>query len=435
MSRHLFHYLSKKAAATLLTLAFFSSAQAAPTCDSLSMPVVFVHGFMGAGDNWALQARRFVMQGHCHERIYMFDWNSMNGRQKSDSLLEAFLLAVLHRTKSKKLALVAHSAGGGLCYRFLKDSARSSLVSHYIHIGSSMLEKDAGPGGSIPTLVIGSRDDKIVPIYKGSRVSRQLILEGKDHMEVASCYESFEVMYEFLQGRPPENMPLKEEGDSLFISGKVLLFGNNRPLPGTEIAVYRFDAGKGKRLDRQPWQSLLSDESGRYPPFKCRQQEWLEFELSSAGRKISYYYKTGRSSDPHVYLRGFPKEGLAAMFLKKIPVDSSLSVIAAFSSGHAMIAGRDSLVANDVLLTPEKNAPAAKTLMAVFLYDNGDGISSYESHPDQGAGIFLSSLDMAITPGNEKRTTLSLHGEKLVLGNRPSDSAIDVVIFCGNDAR
>jgi hypothetical protein len=365
----------------------------------------------------------------------MFDWNSMGGRQKTDSILEVYLRKVLLETKAKKLVLVSHSAGGGLCYRFLKDSARAAMVSHYIHIGSSMLEKNAGPEANIPTLVIGSRDDKVVSISGGSKTSRQLILDGKDHMEVASCRETFDSIFTFLYNRKPARTIRREADDSIHLSGKALLFGNNSPLNVQSIHVYRYDGIEGTRLDRTPWKYLKTDENGRFSPFRCKQQQWLEFELpTTSGRKISYYYKSGTSSDHQVYLRGFPEKGLAAMFLKGLPYDSGRSVMAIFSSDRAMIAGRDSLLADNKLLTNELNAPASKTLMAVFLFDNGDGQSSYEYRADAGAGVFLSSIDMAIIPGKGKMTSFSYHGERLVLPNKPSDQSVQVAIFGGRES-
>jgi hypothetical protein len=434
MHQPAFKSLPIKVTTTLLILFFLSTVKAGTTCDSPTVPIVFVHGFMGAGDNWSLQARRFVSQGHCPDRLYMFDWNSMGGRQRSDSLLEGYLRKVLQESNAEKLVLVAHSAGGGLCYRFLKDSARASMVSHYIHIGSSMLEKEAGPDASIPTLVIGSRDDKVVPLSTGGRTRRQLILEGKDHMEVASCRETFEAIFSFIHEKKPLKIPLKESGDSVSLSGKAVLFGNNIPMSRLSIRIYRYDGLRGRRLDSIPWKTLTTDEKGRFSTFRCQQLQWLEFELSSAGRDISYFLKPGTSSDYHVYLRGFPEQGLAAMFLKGLPYDSARTVTAIFSSDHALIAGRDSLFADSMLLTNEVNAPASRTLMAIFLFDNGDGKSSYEYRADAGAGIFLTSIDMAILPGKGKTTRIRYQNEELSLPNKPSDRNVQVAILGKNNS-
>jgi hypothetical protein len=62
---HLFHRntLLKPLIALLFLISTSSISLAETNCDSTLFPVIFVHGFMGAGDNWSLQARRFVSQG------------------------------------------------------------------------------------------------------------------------------------------------------------------------------------------------------------------------------------------------------------------------------------------------------------------------------------------------------------------------------------
>ncbi|MFN5135810.1 MAG: esterase/lipase family protein, partial [Chitinophagaceae bacterium] len=56
-------------------------------CDASKRPIVFVHGFLGSGDNWATQMQRFSSNGYCNQRMFVFDWNSIARNKVTDSLL------------------------------------------------------------------------------------------------------------------------------------------------------------------------------------------------------------------------------------------------------------------------------------------------------------------------------------------------------------
>ncbi|NDC78430.1 MAG: alpha/beta fold hydrolase, partial [Chitinophagia bacterium] len=96
-----------------LTCIAGQAARAQAPCSSTLPPVVFVHGFLGSGDNWAEHARRLEAAGWCPDRIQAFDWNSIDRGSRPDSLLDLFIRQVLRRTSAGKVVLVAHSAGGG----------------------------------------------------------------------------------------------------------------------------------------------------------------------------------------------------------------------------------------------------------------------------------------------------------------------------------
>ena len=42
---------------------------ATESCDAAKRPILFVHGIMGGGDNFELQAQRFTSNGYCRSAI------------------------------------------------------------------------------------------------------------------------------------------------------------------------------------------------------------------------------------------------------------------------------------------------------------------------------------------------------------------------------
>src|ERR1051326_4335326 len=44
-------------------------------CDKTKRPILFVHGIMGGGDNFELQAQRFTSNGYCRDAIRAFDYD------------------------------------------------------------------------------------------------------------------------------------------------------------------------------------------------------------------------------------------------------------------------------------------------------------------------------------------------------------------------
>lgn len=400
-------------------------------CNSDHTPVIFVHGFLGSGDNWATQVMRFESNGYCSDRLFVFDWNSTGTRVKNDSLLNDLIDTVIRRTGAGKVNLVGHSAGGGLCYNYLKEGRNSRKVRRYIHIASAGIKKQAGPAGEIPTLVISSPDDKVIPRAGNADSAFRILIRGKDHLEVATCPEAFTAMYEFFEeGKKPVTASISPQISSPVLSGKVLMLGENTPLQGQEVLVYSFDERTGKRKEKKPIAKLITDNEGRWPPFVAPAGSWLEFLIEPAnGRAVTYYLEPQVRNNFLVYLRTIPSSGLAAGMMKNIPAKDNQSAIAVFSSGKAIISGRDSLAVNDIPLSTETLMPASGTTISVFLFDDGDGKSSLKPVKSMGPGIFLNAIDMMIPASDKKSVGVYLNGRKISVPCKASDKTVMVIIF------
>ena len=88
--------------------------------------------------------QRFASNGHCQDRYFAFDWNSL-AAAGADALLDKFIDSVRNVTGADKVHLVGHSAGGGRGYSYLSDPLRAAKVISYAHVGSNVQTGPAGP--------------------------------------------------------------------------------------------------------------------------------------------------------------------------------------------------------------------------------------------------------------------------------------------------
>ena len=413
-----------------LSLLFFSlNSIAQQPCDANKQPIVFVHGFLASGDSWSTQVQRFKNNGYCENQLFVFDWNTI-GSEKSDSLLEVFIKMVLTKTSATQLNLVSHSAGGGLCFSFLKDSMRSKLVSHYVHIGSVNMTGAAGTHNEIPTMNIFSPDDKVV---KGTFIDgvTNIKEDGMDHLQVATSVASFEAMYSFFN---EEKMPAAKEmmfhktGKST-ISGRAVTLGENTPLSKDSIFLYEFDAQKGERISKKPI-VLITDSNGYWPSTFVNSNSYVEFELRPKNGRVIHYFIEPQATDNNlIYLRSIATTGIAGKMLHAIPKNDTTVALAIFSTDHAIVYGRDSLTIDGINLSTPELTTAKKTIVASFLFDDGDGITSAKAIKSFGIGVFLNAVDVFIKADSTQHSSIYYNGKRISLPRIASKDGVMVAIF------
>lgn len=403
--------------------------QAQSPCSSALPPVVFVHGFLGSGDNWAEHARRLEASGWCPERIQAFDWNSLDRGGRTDSLLDVFIRKVLQRTGAGKVVLVAHSAGGGVCARLLSVPARAALVSHYVHIGSSPLP---APPGGVPTLNIYSKGDLIASRATDIPGAVNLRLEDPDHLEVATCEAGFRAILDFVSPGSSPTIPVGSRRTLRWqVSGRAVVLGENTPLAGAQVEAWPYDTLTGKRLTAVPAWSGLADSTGRWRGFEASDGSAYTFVLRPRqGRVVQYFLGPVRHHRRFTYLRALPSSGMAAMLLSGIPSDSGTSALAVFTANRAVLQGRDTLACNGTPLSGPELTPPAKTCIALFLYDAGrDGIGTGRPMGMFSAAPFLNGADMLLPAGASRNIRLQYNGRVRVLPAVPSRESVMVAVF------
>ena len=420
----------------LLFLLFFplmSFSQQGPGCSDDRNPVVLVHGFLASGDTWSAQVNRLQKNGYCRDRIFLFDWNTTGGNiQKTGALLDAMIDSARKYCHTQQVDLAGHSAGGGLCYNYLTDSVNSLKVAHYIHIGSSPLKGPAGFKGNVPTLIISSEDDKVTGVQKEITGVESIRQKGQDHVQVQTSWETFQAIYSFLNnGKAPLHIAKAPSiRPTVKLSGRAVYFGDNEPVSTDSILLYAVDPGTGFRKTSKPLHIIRSDNRGYWPAVEVASSQQLEWEIHPpGGRVISYFLEPQADDNSCVYLRCLPATGMVSAIFRKLPSDSVQSVLAVFTSQQAMIHGRDSLLVDGTVLTSEELAPANRTILASFIFDDGDGQSSGKLLRSFGMGFFLNGVDKQILAGKDRSIRIFFNGRTMLLPCRPSAEALMVAVF------
>jgi hypothetical protein len=399
-------------------------------------PIVFVHGFLASGDTWATQIQRFSSNGYCEDRLFVFDWNTLGGKQKNDSLLDVFIDKVLQKTKAEKIDLVGHSAGGGLCYGYLNDSVRCTKVAHYVHIGSNKMKATAGPTANIPTMNIYSVDDKVVRSSGDIPGAINVKQTGYDHLQTATTASSFLSMYQFFTGKTGNAAIVQSPGFYKHVSGKGVLLGENTPLAFDSFRVFIFnpqtgihtvDKKRGKADPYVNWTVFGNDGSWG---FALNKDCYTEFEVRPKNaRSIFYYFEPPMRNNHNMYIRALPATGMAASMLKGIPSNDTQTALVIFTANQAVINGRDTLAIDSIPLSLPQLTPAGKTAIASFVFDDGDGVTTGKPLKSFGAAPFLSGVDVFIPADDKKTMRIYFNGRSMVVPRRRSSEGIMVVVF------
>lgn len=389
------------------------------------LPIVFVHGMLASGDTWTLQFQRFEQQGYKSYQLEVVDWNTVSFGRFNSNALDSVINKVLQTTGATQVNLVGHSAGGGVCLNYLSNPENAAKVAHYAHIGSGKI----GKVPSVATMNIYSLDDKI---SGGSDINgvTNIALQKKDHYEVATSVETFNALFQFFNNAAPVNgLP----AFTVFnIAGKAVSFGENKAEINATIEIFELDAATGKRKNSKSVFTTKTDSLGKWEGLKAKPNTYYEFVVKPAdtGKRVVHYYKEPFTANNQlVYLRVLGSSGMAAMITKKLPTDNNQSVLAIFSANHAVINDRDSLTVNDIVLSNQKFANAAKTAIAFFLFDDGDAQTSANTHAGMSMLPFINMVDIFLLAG-KKNIQLYFNGRRMVLPSLASaKEGIMVAVF------
>lgn len=394
-------------------------------------PIVFVHGFLGAGDTWRNAIQGFVDNGYCRERLFVMDWNSLGGGRTPWILLDSFINMVLAKTGASDVDLVGHSAGGGMGYAYLADSVRARKVARYVHVGS-FLQK--GPAGGRPTLNIWSDADKVA---RGGEIpgAVNVKIAGADHYEVATSDSSVKAMYDFLIRWPPRFVTTAKR--LIDVGGRVVSMGENKAQATSMItlipdAVTPARKSKQKKAEQLPI-PLATDSNGRWS-FK-NLNAGLGFLLkvdNQVSRKL-YYYFPGFSRDQYLlYLRTFPSgNNMIGNLFKILPAKTDQTTLVIYSSNKAIISGRNQLEVNGITLsTPEFCSPD-QTSISFFLFDDGNEKTDLKPLGGMGTGFpFLRMIDFYLKAGtNARPIEIKYNGKIIRTPAIPSSDGVLVVVL------
>ncbi len=425
---------------------------ALPGCENAPRPIVFVHGFMGGGDNYAKTVMRFGSNGYCPEYLRAFDWNTLSFDMEGNvEDLVAFIDQVLKETHAEKVDLVGHSRGGQLGYEFLSDEKRAKKVAHYVHVASFC---DLEFPGSVPVLVLSSDEDTVVGPCSIEGAENQDV-DGADHLQMVTLPEVFVAMFRFFNdGQRPVTADILPQG-SVTLAGKALAFGTNQPAVGAVVEIYPLNAATGERLEANPAARFTVGEDGVWGPFPADPSTFYEFMISETGPRPFHYYRQPFShSDALVYLRVVPDaDPLLDLVLGAITYDDRSSILVLFSANQALYHGRDTATLDGLdLATPEMVPPPPDrtSTIAIFIFDtDGDGQTDGGPIPIQIPALpflrmpggaqgsdqpsefpFFRQYDAFLDASTRRTVTVTMNGAALNVPTWKSDSeGVIVVVF------
>ncbi|MFZ4542902.1 MAG: alpha/beta fold hydrolase [Saprospiraceae bacterium] len=403
-----------------------------PPPDTSFRPIVMIHGLLASGDTYTSFAQRFTSNGYKWSKIYAYDWNTLAQGANDVLNLDKFIDQVRLSSGYAQVELIGHSAGGGLGYNYLKDASRAAKVAHYVHIGSSAQAGPAGPSANIPTLNIWSDGDKIVQgaDIKGA-INVKLI--ALDHYQVATSAASFEAAYQFFKDEKPKTTEISWENTPC-IGGRVLTFGENQPAAAATVKVFEVNSVSGERISDTPIYETITDANGNWSPVIIKPAVNYELEVreTGAGKRALHYYREGFiHNNLLVYLRTIPPPtSLAGLLLSGLPNNSEQSVLNVFSSSQAIINGRDSLIVDNNILSTASIAPASKTMIALFLYDNNRNNKSDFTPITLYASLsFLNGIDQFFDTKKVGPIEVLMNKRKLAVQRWKASEDIVVAVF------
>jgi pimeloyl-ACP methyl ester carboxylesterase len=396
------------------------------------VPIVMVHGFLASGDTYAKQVQRFVANGICKEKLFVFDWNSL-GLQNNTSRLNTFINTILEETGAEHVYLAGHSAGGGLSYSLLEFTDPAGKVAKYVHIGSSPAATLPGPDNNIPTLNIFSAAD---PVASAGDIPGAINVDlvDKDHYEVATSLETFIAMYNFFFGEDPAVIDLFDPSDTYEINGRALSFGENLPAPNAWIEIYELDEATGFRVTDEPQFRFRPGPQGFWGPIDIKANTYYEFLVYNnlpGNRPVHYYREPFRFDDQLVYLRTFPPPlSLGNTFLSGIPTSNEMATVTFFGASQAVVNGRDNLKVNGTVVSTPELTEAEQSIIAMFLYDRGDQVSSFSADPAFASLPFLTGVDAFFPTAVPETIEMEFNSRIIRMRNWPSFSdGTSVAVF------
>jgi len=395
-------------------------------------PVVFVHGALGAGEQYEHAALLFASNGYPAGWIVAYDYNSV-GPSGGPELLDRFIDTVLARTGAQKIDLVGHSRGTAESRTYLSDPARAAKVAHYANIAG----RPSNNVGGVPTLVVGSAEDKIVGAPVAQEGAKAANIPGQDHVKVCTSTESFEQVYTFFNdGDKPRTLKIEPEKEIL-AGGYVKSYGQNNPLPGATVDVYEVAANTGERVFKKPLMTLTAAADGQWGPFRAKPGQHYEYVVTdkTIAHPRHYYREPLQRSDRLIYFRIASKaEGSTPGPLDKEPkyLTDKTAVFNVRQLNGALTPGQDSLKVNGTELVSEELTPARRTVVSLYLFDGNEN-GKTDGTPVPGLnwnGAFAGAVDIFIPAEPRGHVEFEFNGRTLNVPNwKGSEAGQIYVIF------
>lgn len=390
-----------------------------------ALPMIFVHGFLGSGQQFEAQALRFASNGYPDDHIESLEYDSLavgadtsgeGARAELWNELDQRIADATDRTGTDQVYLLGHSLGTAVVQGYLNsDPARAANVARYVNLDGSPSNPDDGSGGSVPDTV------PTLAIW-GEGPERQLdgatnvTFADQAHTEVVNSAESFAEMYEFLTGEPPTYTEVvRQPADEIEVSGRVQLFPANTGPAGAVLDIYAIDGETGFRLDDTPEATFEIGEDGSWGPFDADGETFYEFAITRPDTENTHHIYTQRfvRSDRWVHLLTSEPGGLADSFWEFNEANSNIVVTRNEEWWGGEGDASDVLEINGDSVINGATSPRSNRTIAIFVHDAGlDGVSDLETPVTPfGTGAFLTGVDLHIPAANPPDGTVTVSAD------------------------
>jgi hypothetical protein len=433
------------------------TAGGAEQCDKTKRPILFVHGIMGGGDNFELQAQRFTSNGYCRSAIRAFDYDGTglafgglpaSEMDKTQARLDAFVDQFRTDSGFDTIDLVGHSFGTAQSATYLASPDHAAKIEHYAQAAGGGLPEPVSQVNlsSDGDFVAGNPKHVAAMGPNGTPVENPDI-GYHDHVAVLTCKESFAAMYELFNGEPPAHPDVVAE-DHPQISGFYKNFSDNTPHAGIELQVYEVAAATGDRIHDKPDFKFTTGDDGSWGPFTAKPDAHYEFYAPEAGEAPM---GTTKNRPQHTY-RGPFKRSTHLMYLKALPIldtfaakiivghipynDDQTGFILQ-NSNRAMIStddpsghGSDSMTVEGTEVLTAEVAPEKLQLVALFAFDNMQPVGSVVS--SVSSAFFLSAVDVNLPTADKSPVKVVFDGVTVNVHRWKSDTEGSSLILFDN---
>jgi len=393
------------------------------TCDKSLRPIVFVHGTLGSGDQFAHPAMLFGSNGYCQDRIVAVEYNSvdlLNPNRDIGPAIDAVVDEILAKTGQTQVELVGHSQGTGHCVAYLEDPARAAKVAHYINISG----RTTIPVG-VKALSLSSTNDLGGETHHAPGAELEVTMTmGEDHVDIASSPSAFVEMYRYLMGRDPQYTDVQCGDEQVTIEGLAETLGDNIPVTDGRIEVY--EMGDSPRERGAPILTITPQAGGRAAPFTLQRGRQYEFKAIDGQDKLigHVYFAPFKRSNRLVRFVSFSSNplvsGVSTDPLKRGP--HHVTIVARFLRGSFRRDLGQTLTINGAEILTDQVAGRETTTVGLFMSDQDE-----DGQTDLGVSYsfpFLFATDVFVDAREPAWIDLVTNGTTMKIPNWPSNEGL-----------
>lgn len=311
---------------------------------SVTLPIVFVHGFAGSAAQYQSQAMRFVANGYPADRIVAYDHDGAGfdfGAYVAG--VDAVIDQALADFNVEQVYLVGHSRGTLVSSMYLGDATRAAKVAKYIAL-----------------------DGQPCPDAVPCIAPTQALIPGQAHVEVATSAESFAMQYEFLIGEAPEVVDIVNQALPVEISGRAVTFPANTGRAASTLRLFELDETDGSRVSSEPIATFSIGADGNWGPVTIAPDKHYEAQLTGEA-----------STTQHFYMQPFRRSTNLVRLLSGDP-DAPTRVNTNVGDGHAAIIAlrmREWMTTDVLEITTESASGDEATINAITADVGNDNIA------------------------------------------------------------